>query len=533
MHRNSPSTKLLLVAVFFGLPACIDNNSSDETDAGAGPSRGSGGSGGRRTDASVNGGSGGVRGAADANVAGGPAMPDASGSGSDASTSADSGATSALCQGGIGIPDDVHVAPSDVCVRAVATKQEKLRQIAFAQNGDLYGVTQEGIIRRYRDLNGNGSFESGPPETVDYATTGGNGNNVHIDDVGGYLYAGTPEGVSRWPLPAADDSPADGGAGEPVVVGQPSSGRHPYHTVHLYGGFLYVHSGSADNVDTAGSPNYETERALIKRFPIKSFSANTPFEWKNGELFAIGLRNAVGYTEQPATGDLIAVVNGTDELRYKAQDVHQTNPGEAVVRLSAGGKYGFPYCFSALQITGANGMLVPPGTQLHTEVQGFINAHDDGWCQANSEVPESLLDPHSAPLDVVFLSDVTRALPDRWVGGAFVTLHGSWDKDPPSGEKVIWLPFAHANRATMPTVDSKGPHFDYEVVFGGKRDGAAIDGAWGWSAGGTGEDLVRPVGVAVSPKDGALYVSSDNAPITGAQTDSSIQGALYRISLRR
>jgi len=418
-------------------------------------------------------------------------------------------------------------------VRAVATNQQKLRQIAFAQNGDLYGVTQEGVIRRYRDLNGNGSFEDGAPETIDYATTGGNGNNVHVDDAGGYLYAGTPEGVSRWPLPGPDASAADGGAGEAVVAGQPSSGRHPYHTVHLFGGFLYVHSGSADNVDTAGSPNYETERAVIKRFPMESFSANNPFVWKDGELFALGLRNAVGYTEQPATGDIIAVVNGIDELRYNGEDVHQNNPGEAVARLSAGAKYGFPYCFSALQIAGPNGKLVMPGTPLHTEVQGFTNPHDDAWCRANSEVPESLLDPHSAPLDIAFMKEATPALPDRWVGGAFVTLHGSWDKDPPSGEKVIWLPFANANRATMPSVDAKGPHFDYEVVFGGKRDGVAIDGAWGWSAGGTGEDLVRPVGVAVSPKDGALYVSSDNAPITGAQTDSSIQGALYRIALRR
>jgi hypothetical protein len=63
------------------------------------------------------------------------------------------------------------------------------------------------------------------------------------------------------------------------------------------------------------------------------------------------------------------------------------------------------------------------------------------------------------------------------------------------------------------------------VIFGG----AAEDGLWGWASGPYGEYPVRPVGLAISPVDGALYVSSDNASIYRG-TDSEGQGALYRIA---
>src|SRR5437899_1772936 len=81
----------------------------------------------------------------------------------------------------------------------------------------------------------------------------GNGNNCHVDAAGGYLYAGTPDGVKRWPYAAGMQN---GGAGEDVVVGQPGNGNHPKHTVHVYDGYLYVHSGSSGNASDPMSPAY-------------------------------------------------------------------------------------------------------------------------------------------------------------------------------------------------------------------------------------------------------------------------------------
>ncbi len=365
------------------------------------------------------------------------------------------------CEGGIRIPDEQHFVAPGLCARAVAVQQDELRQIAFAPNGDLFAVTATGEIRRYRDLDCDGSFASTAPERVLWASTGGNGNNLHIDAAAGYLYAGVPNGVKRWRYDPALDAGTDE---QSVVVNQPSTGDHTDPTVHVFDGFLYVHSGSAENVVDSGSPAYDDDRSLIKRFALAGFDPSASFEWTGGEVYALGLLDMVGYTQHP-NGDLYGVMNG-------------------IVRLAQGEAY----------------------------------------------APIAVLDAHSGPLDIAFLAEHPKALPERWAGGAFVTLHGSWDRDTSTGHKVVWIPFSADGSTAQP----------YQVVFGGGRqdtseparayEGAiATDGAWGWSAGGNGEDLVRPVGVAVSPVDGALYVSSDNARV-GSEGPGQDQGALYRIA---
>ena len=76
--------------------------------------------------------------------------------------------------------------------------------------------------------------------------------------------------------------------------------------------------------------------------------------------------------------------------------------------------------------------------------------------------------------------------------------------------------------------------FPYEVVFGGGADGAPRDGSWGWHAGEVGETPVRPVGVAISPMDGALYISSDNGTVPLKRSSgTTAQGNLYRIGIAR
>jgi glucose/arabinose dehydrogenase len=442
------------------------------------------------------------------------------------------------CKSGIEIPRDQHYAAPGLCVRAVALQQDRLRQISFAPNGDLFGITTAGEIRRYRDTNCDGMFGSEAPERVLWASTGGNGNNVHVDAAAGFVYAGVLEGVKRWRYDVALDQGVDE---QTVVVGHPSSGNHTFATVHVFDGFLYVHSGSEGNVSDPMSPEYDTERSLIKRFALASFDPATPFDWTAGEVYSLGLRNMVGFT-QHANGDLYGVVNGIDDLHYAGQDIHDRNPAEIVVRLAPGAAFGYPYCFHALEVARPDGSLFPIGTPLHTELAadaGFINPHDDAWCAANTQAPLTFLDAHSAPLDIAFLAERSRALPRRWTGGAFVTLHGSWNRDQSTGHKVVWLPFSDdGSAAEQPRLTSNGLDVPYEVVFGGgsgdatcEEGRAPVDGGWGWlDDDGRGEDLVRPVGVAVSPLDGTLYVSSDNAQVLGTDGPGMNQGALYRIA---
>jgi hypothetical protein len=103
----------------------------------------------------------------------------------------------------------------------------------------------------------------------------------------------------------------------------------------------------------------------------------------------------------------------------------------------------------------------------------------------------------------------------------------------------VFIPFDEQGRAPMPEARLDGTSYPFTVVFGGGTADAHQDGIWGWSLvsvpGGVappGEEPVRPVGVAISPVDGALYVSSDNASVLGGQA-SVQQGAIYRIGLDR
>jgi glucose/arabinose dehydrogenase len=227
----------------------------------------------------------------------------------------------------------------------------------------------------------------------------------------------------------------------------------------------------------------------------------------------------VGYTQSPS-GELFGVVNGIDDLSYQGEDVHLDNPGEPLVQLEPGQSFGYPFCFTAQDISTAQGP-VPPGTQLASEVDGFENPHDDAWCQQNSRPPVSFLPAHSAPLDISFYAESdngARSLPEEWLGGAFVSQHGSWNTMPSVGHSVVFFPFG-AGEPSMPATAETPARYPFTVVFGGGSAAGHVDGAWGWSSGASGEDPVRPVGVAVSPVDGALYISSDG------------EGALYRVGV--
>jgi len=288
--------------------------------------------------------------------------------------------------------------------------------------------------------------------------------------------------------------------------------------VHVYDDWLYVHSGSEDNLVAPMSPEYDTDRSLLRRFDLSLGS--TPFDWATGEVVATGLRNMVGFTRDPS-GNLFGVVNGIDDLSYDGQDVHVDNPAEALVQIEAGQAFGYPYCFTAQNIV-SGGASVAPGTQLAVELDGFENPHDDAWCQENSVPPLSFLPAHSAPLDIRFYEapegEAGQGLPEAWVRGAFVSQHGSWNTDPSVGHNVVLFPFG-AGQPAMPRSDQNPPVYPYTVVLGGGSSAGHVDGQWGWSSGERGEERVRPVGIAVSPVDGALYISSDGS------------GVLYRVGV--
>ncbi|MDB4933997.1 MAG: L-sorbosone dehydrogenase [Labilithrix sp.] len=343
-----------------------------------------------------------------------------------------------------GLPPDRHFVAEGLCARVMAHKQGALRGITFAPNGDLFAVTAEGEIRRYRDVDRDGVYAPGPPESTVWATTDAADGDDDVHDCrvdAAHLYCASKSGVKRWRYEADLDR---GGAGEDVIAAIPDRGRHATHPLSLWDGFVYAASGAGD----------------VRRFAVEKLVAGKPMPWKDGELVAHGTRNVAAMARDPR-GHLIGIEpDGADER------------GAPIVGLDP----------------------------------------------ANVEHPMSFVQPHASALGLAFAHrDGAFALAERWRSGAFVALHGSSDRDASTGHKVIWIPF-DANGATRA---------EYETVFGGGKYRAARDGEWSWKLGDAGENPVRPVGVALSPIDGALYVSSDNAG--GAPSASS--GSIYRIAL--
>ena len=92
------------------------------------------------------------------------------------------------------------------------------------------------------------------------------------------------------------------------------------------------------------------------------------------------------------------------------------------------------------------GGVVAPGTPLRADAyhnvapQGVVASNkDDAWCAAHMTRPMTFIEAHSAPLDLVVFEGPDGALPARWKGGAFISTHGSWDRMPSTGSKVVWL----------------------------------------------------------------------------------------------
>jgi glucose/arabinose dehydrogenase len=173
-------------------------------------------------------------------------------------------------------------------------------------------------------------------------------------------------------------------------------------------------------------------------------------------LFASGLRNPNGLDWQPDSGELWTTVNERDELGSDLVPDYMTS-------VKDGGFYGWPYSYFGQHV---DERVKPPRPDL----------------VARAIVPDYALGPHTASLGLAFYK--AALFPDAYRGGAFIGQHGSWNRKPRSGYKVIFVPFKNGKPAGMPQ----------DILTGFvSEDGKAYG---------------RPVGVAVD-KAGGLLVADD------------------------
>jgi glucose/arabinose dehydrogenase len=169
------------------------------------------------------------------------------------------------------------------------------------------------------------------------------------------------------------------------------------------------------------------------------------YTWFQGDVVAWGMRNAVGLAVSQDSSKLWTVENSADQLNYTSGsqllDVHQDNPAEELnfVDLSdIGHFYGYPTCFTAWNMT-----EVIPDSPLKTGDQfSIVSNLTDAQCGNTTfnNPPRLSIQAHSAPLDIVFYrapsNSTVRVKPD-YNSHAFVSFHGSWDRDPPTGYGIV------------------------------------------------------------------------------------------------
>ncbi|KAF2717708.1 soluble quino protein glucose dehydrogenase [Polychaeton citri CBS 116435] len=317
-------------------------------------------------------------------------------------------------------------------------------------------------------------------------------HGITVSSDGSILYASSSDAVYAWQYDAGSTSVA----GEPTtLVANMTNSDHTTRTLLLSRqapGLLVVTRGSTSNIDALAS-DIGTGHSQVKAFNISNItSSDDPYDFnRDGLLLAWGVRNDVGVDEHPVTGGIYTVENSVDEMMRQGVDVHETNPAEELNFMgflngtsspNQGGNFGYPECYAAWNtsvIPDFNGTV---GTQF---VIGDLNStNDDAACESRI-APRLSFEAHMAPLDILFNSAGTAA---------WVTFHGSWDRDEPAGYKLSVVPFdADTGEPTAPA-DSRDGYAD--VV-------ANVDNS------NCPDECFRPVGLAWD-STGRLWMSSDS-----------------------
>lgn len=338
--------------------------------------------------------------------------------------------------------------PAGFSIKPFATGLKNARILAVAPNGTVYlSRRDQGDVLMLKDTDGDGMADGAPVPVAHRAGAHG----LAIRD--GRLYLATVKEVF-----VADILP-DGRLGPlALIIGDlPDSGQHPNRTL-AFGpdGMLYISVGSTCNACNESNPENAT---LLRASP----------DGKRRSIFASGLRNTIGFGWHPATGELWGMDHGID---YLGDDIQP----EELNKIEHGKRYGWPHVWGD---GGLNPQSTPPGD---------ISKAD--W-KARSTPMTMGYTAHAAPMQWVFYTG--SSFPAAYRGDAFVTMRGSWNRQPPSGYEIVRVRFANGQ-----------PQAFEPFVTGFLTDGGKTH-------------IARPVGLAQTP-DGALLMADD------------ANGVIYRIA---
>jgi glucose/arabinose dehydrogenase len=266
--------------------------------------------------------------------------------------------------------------------------------------------------------------------------------------VGSDFYVANTDAIMRFPYREGETRITEPGVKLTDLPGGPLNHHWTKNIIASRDGArLYATVGSNSNVGENGLDQEENRAAILE-------VDRATGKWR---VFASGLRNPNGMDWEPQTAALWAAVNERDELGSDLVPDYMTS-------VKDGGFYGWPFSYYGQHVDSR----VPSNPDL----------------VAKAIVPDYALGNHTASLGFTF--DTGTALPKPYRDGAFVGQHGSWNRKPLSGYRVIFVPFGDGRPAGSP-IDVLTGFVD--------QDGYAMG---------------RPVGVAID-KTGALLVADDVA----------------------
>ncbi len=266
-----------------------------------------------------------------------------------------------------------------------------------------------------------------------------------------YLYVANTDGVVRFPYRNGDTKargPVEKLNAELSGGGLLRGGGHWTRAIVFSadGKKMYVSIGSLSNVSDAAS---EADRARIFEFNADGTGRN---------VFAWGIRNAVGIAFRPGTNDLWMSTNERDGL---GEDLVP----DYISRVHPGGFYGWPWFY-------LGNHQDPRHKDKHPELAAKVL------------VPDVLVQSHSATLNLCFYNGAQ--FPPEYKGDIFAAFHGSWNRERRTGYKIVRVPFDKA------TGKARGDYEDFVTGFV-----TPAGNVWG-----------RPVGITIA-KDGSLLFSED------------------------
>ena len=367
--------------------------------------------------------------------------------------------------------DATPAAPGDLTVRAFARHLGHPRWLYVLPNGDVL-VSETNAPKRPDDAKGIKGFffrffqaraGGGAPNEnrlVLLRDTNGDGvadtrtvflKGLHspfgVALVGTDLYVANTDAIVRYPYARGETTITASGV---KLVDLPGGRINHHWTKNVIaspdGAKLYATIGSNSNAAENGIP-HENGRAAIWEIDRAT---------GRHRVFATGMRNPVGLTWQPDTKTLWASVNERDELGADLVPDYMT-------AVRDGGFYGWPYTYYGKHV---DNRVTPQRLDLVDQ----------------AIIPDYALGSHTSSLGLTWSG--ASAMPERFRTGMFIGQHGSWNRKPFSGYRVLFVPFKD-----------------------GRPSGSPIDVLTNFVTPG-GDAMGRPVGVAIS-RDGALLVADD------------------------